>query len=193
MRTLPTFAVLLALPLALVACTTDYAPADPDTVVVDEDHMGDDHMDDTHADDPVGEDHADDGHLEAGHMDDDHVMDEDHTDDAHMDDSPHGGTVKEAGDGHLELVVAGSALMVYPLDDMAEPIPVAAIQGARVVLHPQTGSEQTLPLEVMGDHLMATVPAGMTAYSADVSVPVADETRRAHFDVGLDGDSDHAH
>ncbi len=111
----------------------------------------------------------------------------------HVEVAPHGGTVAEAGEGHLELVVDGASLLVYPLDDRAEPISADGIRDATAVLHPVDGAVQTLPLVLTGDHLQVTVPDGMTAFSADVTVPMAGETREAHFEVGLDGDFDHAH
>ena len=67
------------------------------------------------------------------------------------------------------------------------------IAGAQVMLQPQSGEAVTLDLMPMGDHLMATVPAGVTAYTAIVTVPVGGEARSAQFEVGLDGDTDHAH
>ncbi len=113
--------------------------------------------------------------------------------DDHGHDAPHGGTVKTAGGGHLELVVDGRELKVYPLDGEEAGLPVTAIAGAQTIVQPQSGSAQTVALAPMGDHLMGTVPAGVTAYTAIVTVPVAGETRSARFEVGLDGDTDHAH
>jgi hypothetical protein len=117
-----------------------------------------------------------------------HAEGEDH---AHS--APHGGTVKEAGSGHLEAVVSGSNLLVYPLDASEALLPVDGITGAQAVIQPQNGSAQTVPLEPMGDHLMATLPEGVRAYTAIVTVPVAGEARSARFEVGLDGDLDHTH
>ncbi|HEX8385461.1 MAG TPA: hypothetical protein VF576_04715 [Rubricoccaceae bacterium] len=107
--------------------------------------------------------------------------------------SPHGGTVKEAGAGHLELVVDGRDLKVYPLDGGDGPLPVADIAGAQALVQPEGGSAQTVALAPMDDHLHGTLPEGVTAYTAVVTVPVAGETRSARFEVGLDGDFDHAH
>jgi hypothetical protein len=115
------------------------------------------------------------------------------TGDDHAHGSPHGGTVKTAGGGHLELVVQGSNLLIYPLDGAENPLPVRGITGAQVLVQPQSGEAVTLDLAPMGDHLMATLPAGVTAYTAIVTVPVAGETRSAQFDVGLDGHTDHSH
>ena len=58
----------------------------------------------------------------------------------HMENAPHGGTVAEAGDGHLELVRRGQTIQIYPLDDTAQPIPADGITGASAVLHPQGGA-----------------------------------------------------
>jgi hypothetical protein len=111
----------------------------------------------------------------------------------HAHGSPHGGTVRTAGAGHLELVVQGSNLLVYPLDGAENPLPVRGITGAQVLVQPQSGDAVTLDLAPMGDHLMATLPAGVTAYTAIVTVPVGGEARSAQFDVGLDGHTDHGH
>ena len=62
-----------------------------------------------------------------------------------------------------------------------------------MIVQPQTGEAVTLPLSAMGDHLMATLPEGVTSFTAIVTVPVAGETRTAQFEVGLDGHTDHAH
>ncbi len=107
--------------------------------------------------------------------------------------SPHGGTVKPAGGGHLELVVDDGAIKVYPLDGAEGPLPVAGIAGAQALLQPEGGAALTVPLAPMGDHLHGTLPEGATVYTAVVTVPVAGETRSARFEVGRDGDLDHAH
>ena len=114
-------------------------------------------------------------------------------DEEHDHGSPHGGTVKTAGAGHLELVVDGQDFKVYPLDAAEAALPVAGIAGAQVLLQPDGGAALTVPLAPMGDHLHGTLPAGATVYTAVVTVPVAGETRSARFEVGLDGDLDHAH
>lgn len=124
----------------------------------------------------------------AGNADGGHAEVEDHAHEA-----PHGGTVKTAGGGHLELVVDGQDLKVYPLDGDEGALPVAGIAGAQAIVQPEGGSAQTVALAVMDDHLHGTLPAGVTAYTALVTVPVTGETRSARFEVGLDGDLDHAH
>ena len=106
--------------------------------------------------------------------------------------APHGGTVKTAGAGHLELVVDGRNLKVYPLDGSEAALSVAGITGAQVIVQPQSGEAATMTLAPMGDHLMATLPEGVTAFTAIVTVPVAGETRTAQFEYGLDGHA-HAH
>lgn len=113
--------------------------------------------------------------------------------DDHAHEAPHGGTVKTAGAGHLELVLDGQTLTVYALDGGEASLPVAGIAGAQAIVQPASGSAQTVALEPVDDHLTGTVPAGVTAYTAIVTVPVAGETRSARFEVGLDGDLDHAH
>jgi hypothetical protein len=110
----------------------------------------------------------------------------------HAHGAPHGGTVKEAGSGHLEAVVMGRNLLIYVLDANEADVPVEGIAGAQVVIQQQSGSVQTVALEPMADHLMATVPAGVRAYTAIVTVPFAGEDRSARFEVGLDGDFEHA-
>ena len=112
---------------------------------------------------------------------------------AHDHGSPHGGTVKAAGAGHLELVVDGRDLKVYPLDAAEAALPVAGIAGAQAFLQPEGGAALTVALAPMGDHLHGMLPEGATVYTAVVTVPVAGETRSARFEVGLDGDLDHAH
>lgn len=124
--------------------------------------------------------------LAAEHTQGAHVEEHDHG-------SPHGGTVKPAGGGHLELVVDGANLKVYPLDGAEAALPVAGIAGAQALLQPEGGAALTVPLAPMGDHLHGTLPEGATVYTAVVTVPVAGETRSARFEVGLDGDLDHAH
>ena len=106
--------------------------------------------------------------------------------------APHGGTVKTAGAGHLELVVDGRNLKVYPLDGSEAALSVAGITGAQVIVQPQSGEAATMTLAPMGDHLMATLPEGVTAFTAIVTVPVAGEPRTAQFEYGLDGHA-HAH
>ena len=112
---------------------------------------------------------------------------------AHDHGSPHGGTVKPAGAGHLELVVDGRDLKVYPLDAAEAALPVAGIAGAQALVQPDGGASLTGPLAPMGDHLHGAIPASVTVYTSVVTVPVAGETRSARFEVGLDGDLDHAH
>ncbi len=117
-----------------------------------------------------------------------HDVEGDHTHTA-----PHGGAVKTAGSGHLEFVPGDGTFAVYPLDAAEAALPVADIAGAQAVIQPRSGSAQTLSLEPMGDHLMGTLPGGVGAYTAIVTVPVAGESRSARFEVGLDGDFEHAH
>lgn len=122
--------------------------------------------------------HADGDHAEGG---------------GHAHEAPHGGTVKTAGGGHLELVVDGRDLKVYPLDGAETALPVAGIAGAQALVQPEGGSALTIALAPMDDHLHGTLPEGATVYTAVVTVPVAGEPRSARFEVGLDGDTDHAH
>ncbi len=159
-------ALLLALPLALTACTSGDAPAEPAAVPTE-------------------------SSMDAGRVSAAADADAGHTEVA-----PHGGIVAEAGEGHLELVRSGQTIQIYPLDDMAQPVSADGITGASAVLHPHAGADQTLPLTLMGDHLMATVPDGVTDYSLDVTVPMASgERREGHFDAageaaGHDDDDD---
>ncbi len=108
-------------------------------------------------------------------------------------DSPHGGTVKTAGGGHLELVVARPNLMVYVLDAEENTLPAAGIAGATALVQMEGGATETVALQPAGDHLQMAIPGDAPAFAAVVSVPVAGETRSARFEVGLDGDLDHAH
>ena len=61
----------------------------------------------------------------------------------------------------------------------------------------QDGSEVQFLVRSRFEHpitaALATLPEGVTAFTAIVTVPVAGETRSAQFEVGLDGDTDHAH
>lgn len=158
-----TLALVLTLPLALAACTSDEAPVEPDAVPAQSS------MD-------AGRVSAD---AEAGSGD-------------HMQNPPHGGVIAEAGEGHLELVRRGKTVQIYPLDDMAQPMSADGITGATAVLHPHDGADQTLPLTLMGDHLMATVPNGVTDYSLDVTVPMASgERREGHFDAAGHDETGH--
>ena len=59
--------------------------------------------------------------------------------------APHGGTVKTAGAGHLELVVDGRNLMVYPLDGSE-----AALSFAGVYIGHRFGARFGKRLEVVG-------------------------------------------
>ena len=186
MRTLLTIAALLAAPLTLTACVGDDGPAE--TVV----SGGTDA--ETAAHNATPGHNADGTHVEdagaavaAEHTQGAHVEEHDHG-------SPHGGTVKPAGNGgHLELVVDGQNIKVYPLDGEENGLPVAGITGAQAIVQVEGGSATTVALAPMDDHLHGTLPAGATAYTAIVTVPVAGETRSARFEVGLDGDTDHAH
>lgn len=107
--------------------------------------------------------------------------------------APHGGTVKTAGAGHLELVTEHTAFRLYVLDGAEKPLPVAGITGAEALVQVEGGDAVTVPLMPMGDHLHATLPAGTMAYTTVVTVPVAGEVRTAQFTVGLDSHTDHAH
>ena len=118
---------------------------------------------------------------------------EDHSEGGHDHGSPHGGTVKTAGGGHLEFVVSDGALMVYPLDGEEGLLPVAGITGAQAIVQVEGGSAATVPLTPMDDHLHGALPEGATVYTAIVTVPVGGEARSARFEVGLDGDLEHAH
>lgn len=173
MRLLSVLALSLALPLALAACAGDNDPAEIPTPPADQAPASGANPVTTPPETPEAADHATGGEHAHG--------------------SPHGGTVKTAGSGHLELVISGSNLLVYPLDANEAALPVEGITGAQIILQPQGGRTQPIGLTPMGDHLMATVPEGVGAYTAVVSVPVAGEARSARFEVGLDGDFDHAH
>ena len=112
---------------------------------------------------------------------------------AHDHGAPHGGTIKTAGGGHLEFVVDGQSIKIYPLDGAEAALPVAGITGAQAIVQVEGGAASTVALAPMDDHLIGTLPAGATVYTAIVTVPVAGETRSARFEVGLDGDLEHAH
>ena len=111
----------------------------------------------------------------------------------HAHGSPHGGTVKTAGAGHLELVTEHTAFRLYVLDGNEQTLPVAGIEGAQAVVQIEGGGTETVPLTPMDDHLHATLSPTAAAYTAVVSVPVAGETRSARFVVGLDSHTQHAH
>lgn len=164
--------LLLAIPLlALAACQDAEAPTPSDATSA-----------------PVASPAASTPSATAGTPSEDHAEGG-----GHDHGSPHGGTVKTAGSGHLELVVDGRDLKVYPLDGNDAALPVAGIAGAQALVQPEGGSALTVPLAPMDDHLHGTLPEGATVYTAVVTVPVAGETRSARFEVGLDGDLYHAH
>ncbi len=120
-----------------------------------------------------------DGHDEAG--------------EEHAHGSPHGGTVKTAGAGHLELVLTNGNLMVYPLDKAEQPLPVAGITGATALVQIKGKPVETVALKPMGNGLMGAVPGGATVFTAIINVPINGQTASARFTVGADGDTDHAH
>lgn len=113
--------------------------------------------------------------------------------DDHEHASPHGGTVKTAGGGHLELVTEHTGFKVYVLDENEKPLPVQSLSGAQAIVQPDGGAATTIPLTPMDDHLHGVLPEGTLSYTAAVSVPVAGETRSAQFTVGLDSHTTHAH
>jgi len=107
--------------------------------------------------------------------------------------SPHGGTVKTAGGGHLELVTEHTGFKVFVLDGSEKALPVQNIAGAQAIVQAEGGAATTIPLTPMDDHLHGVLPEGTLSYTAVVSVPVAGETRSAQFTVGLDSHATHAH
>lgn len=177
MRTLLTIAALLAAPLPLTACAGDDAPAETASAGESGPAAG---TEDASAD------RAATGAVAAEHSQGARVEEHDHG-------SPHGGTVKTAGAGHLEFVVDGGAIKIYPLDAAEAPVPVAGITGAQAIVQVEGGSATTVPLAPMDDHLHGALPEGATVYTAIVTVPVGGEARSARFEVGLDGDLEHAH
>jgi hypothetical protein len=72
---------------------------------------------------------------------------------AHSHGSPHGGTVVEAGAGHLELVLSGGFAMLYVLDANEATLPVEGITGSLMVQR-ATGAPETVALAAHGNHLM---------------------------------------
>lgn len=121
------------------------------------------------------------------------ASDADHAGEDHTHGSPHGGTVKTAGSGHLELVTEHTAFKLYVLDGNEQTLPVAGIEGAQAIVQIDGGGSETVPLTPMDDHLHASLPPTAAAYTAVVSVPVSGETRSARFEVGLDSHTQHAH
>lgn len=114
-------------------------------------------------------------------------------DDAHAHAAPHGGTVQPAGSGHLEMVVSGGYLIVYPLDDAEQALSVEGIEGATATVQAEGGMEHAVPLTAMGDHLMGTMPEDMHHFSAHVRVPVKGETWSARFMVDSEDNAAHEH
>jgi hypothetical protein len=118
---------------------------------------------------------------------------QDHAEGDHAHEAPHGGAVKTAGGGHLELVTEHTAFKLYVLDGNEQTLPVEGLSGAEALVQVDGGDSATIPLTPSGDHLRGELPAETFAYTAIVSVPVAGETRSARFEVGLDSHTQHAH
>ncbi len=67
---------------------------------------------------------------------------------------PHGGTVEEAGSGHMEIVAQGSDLVFYLLDADAQPVDMKEVRGS-VKMEYADKSEKTITLMEMDGKLTA--------------------------------------
>ncbi len=101
----------------------------------------------------------------------------------HKHSSPHGGTVKSAGNYHLELLQKDGGLTVYLLDAAEKPMAVAGAS-ATALLQTADGKVTTLKLAPTGPQQFSVIPDKTKSFrKAIVNVSVKGQTASASFDL----------
>lgn len=101
----------------------------------------------------------------------------------HKHTAPHGGTVKTAGNYHLELVQKGGTMTVYLLNAGEKTMPVTGAT-ATAMLQTTTGQVSTLKLTPAGNQqLVATLDNTKTFRKAVVNVAFGGKSASASFDL----------
>jgi|GEM_PF-5637645 len=97
----------------------------------------------------------------------------------------HGGMVLSAGSGHMEMVLDDGRFFIYPFDGDQRPHSMEGIGDATATIESVDGEKHVVPLTMMGDHLMGTLPSGTHEFTtAHVTMPMASETWSASFHMG---------
>lgn len=93
----------------------------------------------------------------------------------------HGGVVQEAGEMYLELVVKGTDVVVYVLDEARKPVPGAQASGtATILVDGKSHKVELKPAE--GNSLRGTLPVEATGkVVATVALKVGGKTASARF------------
>lgn len=93
----------------------------------------------------------------------------------------HGGVVQEAGEIYLELVVKGTDVVVYVLDEARKPVPGAQASGtATILVDGKSHKVELKPAE--GNSLRGTLPVEATGkVVATVALKVGGKTASARF------------
>ena len=99
----------------------------------------------------------------------------------HAHQSPHGGTVRTAGQFHIELVQQATEVHVYLLDGKEATVATAGTTGA-VTLLTTANKSSRVPLTPTGDHFVARLPAGAQLRTAIVSLNANGKPLSARFE-----------
>lgn len=111
--------------------------------------------------------------------------------------SSHGGTVKSAGNYHLELRQKDGALLVYLLDANQKTIPITAAS-ATALLQTPDGKVTTVKLSPTGNQQFSVMlDKTKTFHKAVINVAVKEQSASASFDLvavkTADGHAAHDH
>lgn len=107
--------------------------------------------------------------------------------------STHGGTVKSAGDYHLELLQKADALTVYLLDANQKTLPNTGAT-ATALLQTADGKVTTVKLMPIGkEQFIATLDKAKPFHKAVVTVAVGGKSASASFDLTANDHATHNH
>ena len=111
--------------------------------------------------------------------------------------STHGGTVKSAGDYHLELLQKADMLTVYLLDASQKTLPTTGAT-ATALLQTADGNVTTVKLQPSANQqFVATLDKAKSFHKAVVTVAVGGKSASASFDLMVakttDGHAPHNH
>ena len=99
----------------------------------------------------------------------------------HAHSAPHGGTVRTAGQFHIELVQQADEVHVYLLDTKEATVATAGTTGA-VTLLTTANKTSRATLTPTGDHFVAKIPAGTQLRTAIVSLNSNGKSLSARFE-----------
>ena len=105
-----------------------------------------------------------------------------HTGESHTHKAPHGGTVRTAGEYHIEVVAAPGQLTVYLLDGKEGVTPNKGVSGSATVQTTDNKSATVTLTPAGDDHFVAKLAEGAAARTAVISFQVKGKSVSAIFD-----------